>query len=119
MTPNEFVASRLTFDFCWLEIISDSVYKADFSAEPTVEAWHRETLECWLAGVPEVVAKLKTMKSLAPEDYRLLERLDVLTNGYVARILNDNSFCCATVCPGCMSDDFCHLERCKTGYKDQ
>ena len=69
-----------------------------------------------LAGVPKIISDLEFDSELTDDAYRQLERLDVVTDGRVASLLNKNGGCSCTVCPGCRSDDFTHVEGCKVGY---
>lgn len=72
--------------------------------------------------IPEaqvIIKGLKPATELTPDHYRVLELLDVLTNGYIARLLSENGYACSTGCPGCHVDDFVHVESCKVSYTEQ
>lgn len=54
-----------------------------------------------------------TERTLTNEEYKLLEEVDILGNGYLSEILNENGYASWTVCPCCHVDDFCHVEGCE------
>lgn len=76
----------------------------------------RKVLEDCSVGLPEVLARLNSAAPCTPEDYRILERLDVVTEGYVCKVLNREGFPNASVCPGCVVDDFTHTSSCRNSF---
>lgn len=50
---------------------------------------------------------------LSPEDFQVLQDADVISNGEVMRVLNENGAARFTVCPKCRIDDFTHVEGCE------
>jgi hypothetical protein len=53
-----------------------------------------------------------TNKILKPEDYKVLYKADLVSDGAVAQLLNHNGACNWTVCPECKIDDFVHSAGC-------
>ena len=49
---------------------------------------------------------------LSKEDYQVLQRADIATDGDINSFLNRTGFSNWTVCPECRVDDFSHVEGC-------
>lgn len=76
------------------------------------------------AGTPEELAHIvKCVNAFPPnpsaeiprEVYRFLQATDLISDGYMAKVLNDHGLCNWTVCPLCKVDDFVHVEGCELG----
>lgn len=49
---------------------------------------------------------------VSKEDYKVLQQADIILNGKVAKVLNENGHASWTVCQNCGVDDFTHVENC-------
>lgn len=52
-------------------------------------------------------------QDLSVEEYRLLQHIDLITDGALANLLNAYGMAHFTVCPKCFCDDFTHVEGCE------
>ena len=55
---------------------------------------------------------IEEIRNLPNLSYAQLYILDVISEGYIAKYLNEQSFANKTVCYECGVDDFCHVEGC-------